>query len=236
MRTPASRPTSAENIPAAITTTSASMSPRSVRTRSHAAAFRLDAGHAGAREQARSALAGALGQGERQLRGVEVAVGRQPRRAQHALGRHQREQPLGLVGRDQLERQPERLRPARLAAQLLHALLARGQPDAAALDPAAVLAQLAVELDRVHHHLRQRDRAAQLADQPGRVEGGPRRQLVALDQHHVVPAESGEVAGDRRPPDASAHDHAACGGRELPANPHLPLPARCGSAGRRRSR
>jgi hypothetical protein len=33
MRTPASRPTSAENIPAAMTTTSASMSPRSVRTR-----------------------------------------------------------------------------------------------------------------------------------------------------------------------------------------------------------
>ncbi len=33
MRTPASRPTSAENIPAAITTTSHSMSPRSVRTR-----------------------------------------------------------------------------------------------------------------------------------------------------------------------------------------------------------
>src|SRR5918996_254913 len=33
MRTPASRPTSAENMPAAITTTSQSMSPRSVRTR-----------------------------------------------------------------------------------------------------------------------------------------------------------------------------------------------------------
>ena len=33
MRTPASRPSSAENIPPAITTTSASMSPRSVRTR-----------------------------------------------------------------------------------------------------------------------------------------------------------------------------------------------------------
>jgi hypothetical protein len=33
MRTPASRPTSAENMPAAITATSQSMSPRSVRTR-----------------------------------------------------------------------------------------------------------------------------------------------------------------------------------------------------------
>ena len=33
IRTPASRPTSAENIPAAITTLSASMSPRAVRTR-----------------------------------------------------------------------------------------------------------------------------------------------------------------------------------------------------------
>jgi hypothetical protein len=131
---------------------------------------------------------------------------------EHSVGRHEREQVAGLVGRDQLERQPERLRPAGLPAELLHPLLARGQPDAAALDPAR---DRPVELDRVHHHLRQRDRAAQLPYEPGGVEGRSRRELVALDEDHVVPSELRQVVGDRRPPDAAAHDHAAGGAREL---------------------
>ena len=179
MRTPAIRPSSAENIPPAITIVSASMSPRSVRTRA-----RLDAGHARAREDARAALARALRERERELRRVEVAVGREPRGAEHAVGRHEREQLLRLVGRDQVERQAERLRPARLAAQLLHALLARGEPDAAALDPAARLAELPVQLDRVHHHLREIHRAPQLAHEARGVERRARRELVAL---HAAP-------------------------------------------------
>ena len=113
-------------MPPAITTTSASMSPRSVRTRPRlrSPVTRVFV------KMSRAALAGALGERERELRGVEVAVRRKPGRAEHAVGRHQREELLRLLGRDQLERQPERLRPARLAAQLLHALLARREPDA----------------------------------------------------------------------------------------------------------
>ena len=158
---------------------------------SDAAGVRLDAGHARARVDARSARAGALGKREGELRRVEVAVAREPGGAADFVQRHQREELARLFRGDQLERQAERLRPARLAAQLLHALLARGQPDAPALDPAAVLAELAVELDGVHHHARQRHGAAQLSDQAGRVEGRARGELVALDEHDVVPAELG---------------------------------------------
>ena len=139
---------------------------------------------------------------------VEVAVGRQPRRAEHAVGDHQREALLRLVSRQQLERQPERLRPAGLPPRLLPARLRRRQPQPAALDPAAV--ERAVELDRVHHHPRQRDRAAELADEPGRVERRAGGELIAVDQHHVLPAQLGEVVGDRAAAHAPADDHAAC--------------------------
>ena len=39
-------------------------------------------------------------------------------------------------------------------------------------------------------------------------------------QHHVVPAELGQVVGDRRAADASADDHAARGAGELPPRGH----------------
>ena len=180
----------------------------------------LDPRHARAREDLHAALAGALGQREGELRRVEVAVGGKPGGAEHAVGGHQREEPLRLLRRDQVERQPERLRPARLPAQLLHALLARREPDPAALDPAARVAELPVELDRVHHHLGEVHRAAQLAHEAGGVEGGARRELVAVHEHHVVPAELGQVVGDRRAAHAAPDDHAArCAGK-LPPRGH----------------
>ena len=109
--------------------------------------------------------------------------------------------------RDQLERQAERLRPPRLAPGLLPALGRARQADAAALHPARI--EPPVELDRVHHHLRQRDRRAQLADEPGRVEGRAAGELLAVEQDDVLVAQLGEVVGDRRAGDAAADDHAA---------------------------
>ena len=55
----------------------------------------------------------------------------------------------------------------------------------------------AVDVDRVHHHLRQRDRAAQLADEAGGVEGRARGELGAVEQHDVAVAELRQVIGDR---------------------------------------
>ena len=73
------------------------------------------------------------------------------------------------------------------------------------LDPATV--EPAVERDRVHHQARERDAPAQLADEPGRVEGGAARQLVAVEQDDVTLAELRKVVGDRRAADAAADDH-----------------------------
>ena len=71
---------------------------------------------------------------------------------------------------------------------------------------AGLAAQLGVEADRVHHHPRQADRRAQLADEARRVPGRAGREVVLLDEHDVLPAEPREVVGDAAAADASA-DH-----------------------------
>ena len=76
------------------------------------------------------------------------------------------------------------------------------------------LLQRAVELDRVAVHRGERRVRAQLADQPGRVERGPARQLVAIDEDDVALAEQGEVVGDRRAPHATPHHDDTGTGRE----------------------
>ena len=78
-----------------------------------------DRGDARARADLGAVATRAVGERERQLARVEVAVLRQPRGAQHALRRHEREALLRLGRRDDVERQAERLGPAGLAPQLL---------------------------------------------------------------------------------------------------------------------
>ncbi len=58
----------------------------------------------------------------RQIGRVELAIGREVHRAEHA-GRIEQavEQLDGVLGGDQLQRQPERRRPARLPRELLEA-------------------------------------------------------------------------------------------------------------------
>ena len=122
--TPASAPSSPANMPPAFTTISVSIAPRSVSTpmtrprSARIAVTRVLRGHLGA------APPRALCEREGQLARVDVAVRRQERGTEHAVGRHRREERLRLRRRDQLEREAERLRPAGLAGDLLHPLLA----------------------------------------------------------------------------------------------------------------
>ena len=171
-------------------------------------------GHAGLGRDLRPAAPRALREGRRELARIDVAVGREVRGTEHSLGRHRRKEPLRLLGRDQLERQAEGLGPAGLAAQLLHPLLGRGEAERSDLVPAGLEADLVaerpVEVDRGHHHARERERAAQLADEPRRVEGRAARQVRALAEHHVVPAELGQPVGDRATPDAASDHDRAC--------------------------
>ena len=144
--------------------------------------------------------AGGVGERERELARVEVAVVRQVGGGEHAVGRHERELLLRLGRGDDLHRQAEGAGPGVLALDLLQPRGRRREPQAAELVPAGILAglalQLAVEADGVHHHPRQRDGRAQLADEAGGVPGRAVRELVLLDEHGVRPAELGEVVED----------------------------------------
>ena len=82
-----------------------------------------------------AAAARTLDQREGELARVDITVGRQERRSEDALGRHRREHALRLLRRDQLEWKAECLCPPRLACQLFHSLLARGQPQRSDLAP-----------------------------------------------------------------------------------------------------
>jgi hypothetical protein len=85
-----------------------------------AAVARLDSGHLRAYLDPRPEAAGAVRQRERQLGRIEVAVIRDERCAEHAVGGKRREEPLCILRRDDLHRQPERSRPRRLPPDLLH--------------------------------------------------------------------------------------------------------------------
>ena len=154
------------------------------------------------------------GQRERQLARIEVAVVGDERRGNDALRRHRREELLRLARAHDLHRQPERLRPRRLTAQLLVPRLRRREPQAAELVPPGIVAgqllQLGVQPDRVLHHPRERDRAAQLADQAGAVPGRPVRELVLLDEHRVLPPLLREVIEDRAADHTSADHDCTC--------------------------
>jgi hypothetical protein len=173
----------------------------------NAPAGRVDRRHTRVREYAAAALTRAVDQRGRQQRRVEIAVGRQVGAAADPVGAHQREEPLALLRREQLEREPERLGPGDLAHRLLLALGGAGQPDAAALNPAAV--ELAVERHGIHHQTGQRDASAQLSDEPRGVKGGAARELAAIDQDDIALAELGQVVRDRGAADAAADDHDA---------------------------
>ena len=123
------------NIPPALTTTSASISPLSVTTPVTRPRSTVIAGDARVRVDLGTAPARTLGERVRQLGGIDVAVGRQVRRAEDAVGRHRREQPLRLVGRDRARAAARRSSPSRPGAQLLHPL--RATRRAAATRPRA---------------------------------------------------------------------------------------------------
>ena len=208
--TPASLPISPANMPPALTTTSASTEPLSVSTPGDAPLLHADRRHARLRGDLGAAATRALRQGKGELARVDVAVRGEVGGAEHALGRHRREELLSFLGGDELEGEPEGLRPAGLARKLLHAFLGRGEAERADLVPAGLEADLvrqrAVELDRAHHHPGQAQGAAQLPDEPRRVEGGAARQVGALDEEHVLPAEPGEPVENGGAADASS-DH-----------------------------
>ncbi len=144
---------------------------------------------------------------------IDVAVGGQERCRLDVDGAHQREQRLGLVGRDDVHREPERLGHRGQPAQLHRALGRARQPQASGLVPVDGLAGLgletAVHLDRLLEHARRVPRRAQLADQAGGMPGGPVGELVLLEDQHVALAVLRQPVGDRAAEDPAPDDHDA---------------------------
>ena len=114
--------------------------------------------------------------------------------------------------RDQLERQPERLRPAGLALELLEARRRRRQPERADLVPrrvdAGLVAQAPVQRRRRTSSSWSGSRSSRSwPTRPAEWNVEPGRELGPVDEDDVGPAALGEVVGDRRPADAAADDH-----------------------------
>ncbi len=165
-------------------------------------------------ENRRSSLAGTFGKGHGELARVEVPVGREEGGTVHPFDRHRGKELLRLLGRHEVQRQAEGLGPGSLTLELLHAFRGGSKAKGADLAPAGLelhlVSQFAVELDRVHHHLREAQRGAQLADETSRMEGRAARQLRPLDEDDVIPAETGKPVQDGAAADSSPDDDCAC--------------------------
>ena len=141
---------------------------------------------------------------------VDVTLDRVEQGADEVLLLHQREQVSGLGGGDDLELHAE-VAPAGLGhAQPVEAFAVAGQHQPAGQVDRAVLAgtgfDRAVQLDRVLLQLGHVGIAVERVHPTRRVPRRPGRELLAFDQHDVVPPRLREVVEHRSTDDATADD------------------------------
>ena len=177
-----------------------------------AACAALERGDARLQVDLGAADAGGLRVGVRRAGGVEVAVGGIEHRADEVTLLDERQELLGLLRCEELRLESEVTRPAVRHLQPLHALGRIGQQESPRAVQAAGLPrdplELVVEPDGVALELRDVRIAIQGVKTPGGVPRGAGRQLVALDEHDVLPAGFREVvehAAADHP--AADHDH-----------------------------
>ena len=158
-------------------------------------------------------LAGGAGVRVGDPRGVDMAVDEGLHAAHEALGIEERHELVRFLGTDDLRLDPE-VAPFRdEPLDPLEALLRRREHDPARHVQAGCLArqllELPVDLDRVLLELRDVGIAVDGVHASRRVPGGPGGELGAFHEHHVGPAELGEMVEDRAADHAAPdHDHA----------------------------
>ena len=183
-------------------------------------------GHGGDRAFAHDLRAGLAGPGEQrvaELCRVDMPVLRVPEAAHDPVGGEERMAPGAFGGVDQLPMLVHALGHRREVAVALHRALVARQPDAAIAVIVAhwmvrVGGEVPVERDGMgleRHHGLVHPEGGHLG---GRVPGGPRGDLVALQEDHVAPALRRQVVERRAARDAASDHHHAR------AAPHPPLP------------
>ncbi len=170
-----------------------------------------EAGRGHALEDPHAQLAGALGQRHGDVYRVDPAVLLDVEAGQDVVGVGEREQLLHLTGGDLLDVDAAEPVESRDAAVLLEAVgIGRHLDEAHGLESgrqSGLRLQPAVEIARVLPHLRRGLRGgAERHHEPGGVPGRSGREPVALEEHHVGPAEVGEVVRERGTDHATADD------------------------------
>ena len=208
---PAIRAIRGLQMPQAMTTTSASMSPPSVRTRGHPPVLRVDAGDLDTgRDGQRAQVQGRLAHERARLERVDDADPRRVEAAEDDRLVDERDHRLDL-GRGEESGALDAPRGGRRhpPLQLLHALGRAGDLDAAALVVDAELAVLVGALDRERRHLLgvvgQEDEVRGVAGGAARVGEG-----TLLDEHDVPPALLRQVVGHAVADDPRADDDDPC--------------------------
>ena len=183
------------------------MSPRGVRTPTTRVPVEDEVGDLGALEDPRSTLPRALGHRHRHVDRVGPALVGRPEAVDDVVGAHQRDEVGHLARRQHLLGHPHRAHVRRLAAEALVGARSRGELEVAALAEARgeprLRLQPGIELGGVARHPQRVLRRAARDDLARRVPRGARRELLALQEHHVGRPEESEVIGDR------GADHAA---------------------------
>ena len=169
-----------------------------------------NAGGPGLFDDAGAAHPRALGERERQVGRVGLAVGGQPDGADQVVDPHDGIVLERLLGGQQFAFHVERRGVGRGAAQLDHPVLGAGDGDSPALlvpgGQSGLVLEFGIELGGVLHQPGLALRCPQLADQTGGVPGGAAGQLALLEQHDVGEAELGQVVGDAGADHAAADD------------------------------
>ena len=150
-----------------------------------------------------------LGERQRDIRRVRLPVSRQKCRAHNVAHIHQRPEILRFLRIQQMHFKPEGMRRRRLPLDLGHALVIARQTQPAIHLPSRRLPRLvlerAIEFNRIFQELRHTRRRPQLPDKTRRMKARPRRQLVPLQQQHILRPMLGQMIR-RRAPDNPATD------------------------------
>ena len=145
---------------------------------------------------------------------VEVAAVGPPQGAGEELLLKQTVESLGFLDRDDLGVHPEIASPAADQVQRIHLALVCGQHQPAVrVQPAGQareVLELAVEVDGVFLQARDVGVAVEGVHAAGGVPGGAGGEFALLDQHHVRPADLGQMVENADPDDAAPDHHRTC--------------------------